>query len=1429
MSAPGTALRLLSLNVNGLHSLRDKRRTLFHCLQDSNWDVVALQETHHGNEAEGATWAKEGAGPGKAWAGPAFWAHGAHNPTASAGVAVLVRDGARVADVQLRHQDPNGRLLAIDFTHDGHPFTVVSVYAPVAPASREGFFTASLLPALPSDRQLLVGGDFNCVADASDVVGGDAARVARRQLGYAGGLQTVEAERSLRDAWRALRPLTVGGFTHTSSAGTAARLDRWLVSDSLVDGLRAASTGVEVGLPGDHLGVSLGVVVPNPTLVGKGPWRLAPHWLEDETFKARINSAVPAFLAANPPTAALSRGARWDALKQLIRSVSTQYVLGVAQARRRRKRHLEEEARRAMAAFSAAPANTAALQFWLGARARLQGHWDREARDAALRAQVLWQHWGEQGTFWFHRVTRERQARTAIANLLCPPLAEPVPLVTPAARDLGLGALRSFFSGDAPGGLYAPRPVHVPAQDSLLAAVDQQLDGPAAAACLGQQASGSISLEEAGAALKGLPRGKAPGPDGLPFEFWVEFWPLLGAELVAVLEEAFQGSESALLPSSMRTGRITLLHKGKGGDRAAPASYRPITLLNTDYKLLARVITRRLAEPLASVIDPTQTAFLPGRWIGENVLAHLEEVDYLLAAREPGVQVFLDLEKAYDRLDRGWLMRCLAALGLPPAAMRWVRLLHGGTQATVAMNGWATQVFPVNSGVFQGSPLSPLLYVAACQPMAAMARQQAAASVFRPILLPSGLPAPVMHQHADDTSIHVRSREDAARVLAGPIRLHCEASAARLQPSKTTAWEVVAEDGGPRFTGPCPLTGMQYVSGAEPIRHLGVLIGSDAARCAREMFDAILTRLEARVRRWAGHQLSFLGRAYVAKQCMASMVYYHAAFVRPPRATLQRIAQVLNTYVAGNRLASAPGAGGGSSGRLHPCREVCALPWEEGGIALADVELQVTALQACNVSRLLQPGDLAWKAYARQWFGRSAEWLASHPHVPPRAVDCAPHQGLVIAVLAAPLAAGDVPQRVRGYAEAFRKLRPHRQEGGPAGVAAGDAGAWAVGSAPVTALVVKAVNLRLQRLRRLDTGEVAPLQPLRPKVWPSDVGPHPLGAVPAPGLHTLEARWALSRADRLAPAFSPPPPEGLADAPWMHPAPARPSPAQRQLARQQRQLQQAGGQGVGRGAAGCGRGGGAGRGGAGWAAATPCVPAADVLALPPHLPKPPWVRVWRDLRDASIDRQQRALGWRILHGALAVGAFNCHVARVGPEAAGCPHVGCQGALQDLTHAFLTCPVAAPVWAWIAEVWGHLSESLPPVTPAIILAADPRPWAPAPHLADLWSRLRLTVLQELWRVARPSPTGSPAVSATLVAARVVYSCRRAMVRDWALVQGDVRARAGVAADWLRGRDPRLPLEAFRARWCQGGALCTAAAGAAEPCMRWTLQSPVPVPA
>ena len=200
------SLALLSLNVNGLGNSA-KRLTLFHTLIQGAWDVILLQETHHRDEEQGFQWCREGAGEGRPWPGTSFWAHGT---TASRGVAILVRDTVDIDSLSLfslsisaNYHEPEGRLLRIDLTWSDTPLSIICIYAPSTAEHRKDFFIHQLLPNIPQDRRLILGGDFNCVSDDLDVTPN---ALGSRRTGFSGGLEIVQMTFGLNDVFRELHP-----------------------------------------------------------------------------------------------------------------------------------------------------------------------------------------------------------------------------------------------------------------------------------------------------------------------------------------------------------------------------------------------------------------------------------------------------------------------------------------------------------------------------------------------------------------------------------------------------------------------------------------------------------------------------------------------------------------------------------------------------------------------------------------------------------------------------------------------------------------------------------------------------------------------------------------------------------------------------------------------------------------------------------------------------------------------------------------------------------------------------------------------------------------------------------------------------------------------------------------------------------------------
>jgi hypothetical protein len=215
--------------------------------------------------------------------------------------------------------------------------------------------------------------------------------------------------------------------------------------------------------------------------------------------------------------------------------------------------------------------------------------------------------------------------------------------------------------------------------------------------------------EELGRALKNLPSGKAPGIDGLPAEFFKRYWHDLKADFVAVLIKSFK---SGSLPETMKLSIITLIHKKDS--RSDIKNYRPISLLCTDYKILAKCLAERMNILLPTLIGIDQTGFMKNRYIGENITLFLDIQEHLSNECKHGLCFLADWEKAYDLIDRSFLHKCLVHFGFGPIFSRWFLLLHKDTYSKLTINSFLGS--PLSSQEWSQTrlPLGPLPFLMFC-------------------------------------------------------------------------------------------------------------------------------------------------------------------------------------------------------------------------------------------------------------------------------------------------------------------------------------------------------------------------------------------------------------------------------------------------------------------------------------------------------------------------------------------------------------------------------------------------------------------------------------------------------------------------------------------------------------------------------------------
>ena len=206
--------------------------------------------------------------------------------------------------------------------------------------------------------------------------------------------------------------------------------------------------------------------------------------------------------------------------------------------------------------------------------------------------------------------------------------------------------------------------------------------------------------------------------DFLP-SFLKFFWKKLGGFVLRALNEGFRkGSFSC----TQREGVIICLPK-PDKDREFVKNWRPITLLNTVYKIASAAIANRIKSVLESLLNEDQTGFVKNRFIGDNIRLIYDTINYLTCSNSPGLLLCLDFEKAFDSLDWSFLHKVLIEFGFKQDICKWISSFYTNIKSTVSVNGSISEWFYIGRGCRQGDPISPYLFILCVEIMGIMIRQ----------------------------------------------------------------------------------------------------------------------------------------------------------------------------------------------------------------------------------------------------------------------------------------------------------------------------------------------------------------------------------------------------------------------------------------------------------------------------------------------------------------------------------------------------------------------------------------------------------------------------------------------------------------------------------------------------------------------------------
>ena len=394
--------------------------------------------------------------------------------------------------------------------------------------------------------------------------------------------------------------------------------------------------------------------------------------------------------------------------------------------------------------------------------------------------------------------------------------------------------------------------------------------------------------------------------------------------------------------------------------------------------------------------------------------------------------------------------------------------------------------------------------------------------------------------------------------------------------------------------------------------------------------------------------------------------------------------------------------------------------------------------------------------------------------------------------------------------------------------------AW--GHGKVALHVFKVANAR----KRLTLAATAAAEPaykvgegLRPPLWPADDEGGGAGPADEAGLSPPERAWVQhARAERDRTAS-----QRASDAPWMHPAPARPSPDERAAARAAR-AHQAADLAAGPGMAPDGP-----------SAPDPGSPSDQQpmgpAARPPEMDPMPGPRaqataataVWRRLWACPADNHVKVLGWRLLHAALPCNAYGAsRRERIQPccTASTCAAQGRRRSTDETyVHLFLQCPEVSRAVGWLRDLWQAIAGHRPPNDPAVLLGDMAARWPEYPAtepMQQLWTCLRLTLLYHIWRLRCQRRVGrSGAVEAVRA---TIATLRETMQQLFYRTARSVDMFDHLPARLMGGSIRQRDLGGFLGMWCHGGVLAMVMAdpitGRPQLTVRLSDVHPIPAP-
>lgn len=900
-------MNIATINVRGINN-PIKRKTIFHWLENKKFDIICLQETFcTQNSLEKIT---------NDWDGLSY--HCTSPSSHAKGVSILFNKNLDFNIISI-HYCNEGRKLLINFEHKDQSYTIVNLYAPTDQTPRKNFLKQSqvwIQNFSINMNCLIVCGDLNCSFAEIDrkVQNIDRSRETLKQF-----IRFL----NLKDTFRSLHKNKVS-YTYSNSLGTIqSRIDYILCSQYLDNILTKCYHTNAPKIPDHKL---VGASFKEGIEIGKNYWKMNVNLLNDERYVEHIVKIIESTKAEFSEH--LNKRDLWDICKVRVKEESIYWAISAKQKTEHDKKMIQSEIDKIDTLINNI-SDLDSLSNLKKERDSLKNDHDvlcqNEAIGAQIRSRAKYINEGERNTKYFLNLENKRQTNNRINSIIKNDGNE----VFKSNEILKEG--RSFYSK-----LYENK--NIP-HDNVKYFIDnvflpKRLDDIEAAMC-----EGEIREEECLHVIKHLRKNISPGLDGLPNEFYVTLWQYIKDLVIDSFNEGFLHGE---LSDTHKQIILSLIFKKN--DRKFFKNYRPISLSNTDYKILAFVLANRLQKILHKIISPEQVAYIKERYIGQNIRLVLDVIDDSKKVDTNYVLLFLDFEKAFDSLNWDFIHLSLSAFGFGNNFCHWIKSIYTKPQAFLKINGFLSERFSINRGIRQGCPLSCLIFIIATEFMTQVIQQN---DKIKGIPLNENATIKIT-QYADDTCLFLYDKYQIKECI-DTVKSFSSVSGLMLNLNKTEAICLC------RNTN-CQPDIKNIMWSKSYIRYLGIYIGHDKIACDNLNWTSKLEKFQKLIDSWRLRKLTLFGKITIIKSLALPKLLYSISMLPTPSYLIKQVNKILFNFLWGK------------VDRIK--RSVLINDYDKGGCKMIDIESYVMSMKCSWLNRIYKNSNLLWTKCPLKYFGQ---------------------------------------------------------------------------------------------------------------------------------------------------------------------------------------------------------------------------------------------------------------------------------------------------------------------------------------------------------------------------------------------------------------------------------------------------------------------------